>query len=91
MGSNLKYMNLKKRIKDAVAEYIAAEDQFTDNVQLAVNPSDFSVEIADSDDDLPEIDYYPMMDLVRMNPENPACWIPDEEAIDSVCAEYAAD
>lgn len=79
---------LRERIKEKVCEYLAAEEQYTDNVQLAVNPSDLTIEISDTDEDLPEIDYYPMMDLVSIDPEDPAHWIPDEESIDSVAADY---
>lgn len=76
------------RISDVVREYIDNEEDYSDNVQLAINPSDLGLEIADPDDDLPELDYYPMMDLVRMSASEPGRWEPDTDAISDVASEY---
>lgn len=76
------------RISDVVREYIDNEEDYSDDVQLAINPSDLSLEIADPDDDLPEFDYYPMMDLVRMSASEPGHWDPDSDAISDMAAEY---
>lgn len=77
--------NLTDRITEAVRNFIKDEDKYSDNVQLAVNTQDYSVEIADPDDDLPSFDYYPMMDLVTVSE---AGWSPDNDAIASVVEEY---
>lgn len=71
-----------------VREYIAEEEAYTDNVQLQINTLTFEMEIADPENDLPDCDYYPMMDLVRMSVSNPGSWEPDPDAIADVAAEY---
>ena len=38
--------------------------------------------------DIAGMDYYDVMDLVKMDPENPGSWKPDVEAVDSVVDEY---
>lgn len=76
---------LTERITAAVKKFIKDEDKYSDNVQLAVNTEDYSVEIADPDDDLPVFDYYPMMELVNVSESG---WTPDAEAIASVVDEY---
>ena len=38
--------------------------------------------------DLPECDYYPMMDLVQMSADDDGRWLPDDDAIASVVDEY---
>ena len=44
--------------------------------------------LADPEDDLPECDYYPVMDLVRGSDTEPGKWIPDMDAIQEVVTEY---
>ena len=78
----------EKRIRETVEEYIDGEETYSDNVQLEINTTDWSMDIADPENDLPNCDYYPLMDLVRMSVENPGRWEPDPEAIESVAAEY---
>lgn len=76
------------RLTDLVEDYIAAEEAYTDNVQLEINTMTWEMDIGDPENDLPECDYYPMMDLVKMSVENPGKWEPDHEAISEVAAEY---
>lgn len=77
-----------KRLTETVEEYISAEESYSDDVQLQINTLTFEKEIADPENDLPDCDYYPMMDLVRMSTENPGQWEPDTDAIADVAAEY---
>ena len=77
-----------RRVREMVEEYISAEECYSDDVQLEINTTDWSMDIADPDNDLPDCDYYPIMDLVKMSVDNPGKWMPDEEAIQSLCAEY---
>lgn len=77
-----------KRLREIVKEYIADEEAYSDDVQLRINTLTKEVEIADPDDDLPNCDYYPMMDLVGMSTSEPGKWQPDEDAIEEVAAEY---
>ncbi|MEZ3550693.1 MAG: hypothetical protein K1W02_08175 [Muribaculaceae bacterium] len=77
-----------KRLTETVEEYISAEESYSDDVQLQINTLTFEMEIADPENDLPDCDYYPMMDLVRMSTENPGQWEPDTDAIADVAAEY---
>lgn len=79
---------LIKRITDLVNYYIDNEEEYSDDAQLAINPSDLSLEIADPDDNLPELDYYPVMDLVRGSASNPGHWEADPDAITEMAADY---
>ena len=84
-------MNTKdfiKRIKDTVEDYIAGEENYSDDVQLEINTVNWEMDIADPENDLPDCDYYPILDLVKMSVEQPGKWEPDMEAIESVAAEY---
>ncbi|MDE5882106.1 MAG: hypothetical protein K2H60_10285 [Muribaculaceae bacterium] len=84
-------MNTKDFIKsltDLVNEYIAADEAYSDDVQLEINTTTWEMDIADPENDLPNCDYYPMMDLVKMSTDNPGEWEPDHEAISDVAAEY---
>lgn len=76
------------RAADLVKEYIAEEEAYTDNVQLQINTLTWDMEIADPENDLPDCDYYPMMDLVKMSVENPGQWMPDMDAIEEMAADY---
>ena len=77
-----------KKIRSVVEEYIDGEESYSDDVQLEINTTDWSMDIADPENDLPNCDYYPMMDLVKMSVTEPGKWEVDEEAIRSVAAEY---
>ena len=77
-----------EKIRATVEEYISGEEMYDDAVQLEINTVTWEMDIADPDNDLPNCDYYPMMDLVKMSVENPGVWEPDESAIESVAAEY---
>lgn len=78
-----------ERITETVKDYIAGEEGYSDDVQLEINTMTWEMDIADPENDLPECDYYPMMDLVRMSVTEAGKWEPDEEAIESVAAEYS--
>ncbi len=75
-------------LTNLVNEYIATEEAYSDDVQLQIDTTNLNMEIADPDNDLPNCDYYPMMDLVRMSVTNPGQWEPDPDAIANVAAEY---
>lgn len=85
-------MNTKEfieRLTDTVKDYIAGEENYSDDVQLEINTVNWEMDIADPENDLPNCDYYPMLDLVKMSVDEPGKWEPDNEAIESVAAEYA--
>lgn len=77
-----------RNLTDIVKEYIEDEEAYSDNVQLQIDTTTWQLEIADPENDLPDCDYYPMMDLVRMSGVNPGSWEPDPDAISDVAAEY---
>ncbi len=77
-----------KKLTDIVKEYIAEEEAYSDDVQLQINTVNYDMEIADPENDLPNCDYWPMMDLVRMSSTEPGKWEPDTDAISEVAAEY---
>ena len=76
------------RVRDIIEEFIDGEESYSDNVQLEINTTDWRMDIADPDNDLPNCDYYPIMDLVKMSVDEPGRWIPDDSAIESLVAEY---
>ena len=77
-----------QRVKALVEDYIAEEEGYSYNVQLEINTTDWSMDIADPENDLPNCDYYPVMDLVKMSVSEPGKWEPDDSAIESIAAEY---
>lgn len=77
-----------KRLTNLVKEYIAEEEAYSDNVQLQINTVNYDMEIVDPENDLPNCDYWPIMDLVQMSATEPGRWEPDTEAIADVAAEY---
>lgn len=77
-----------KALTGIVEEYVAAEESYSDDVQLQIDTTTWQMEIADPENDLPNCDYYPMMDLVKMSANNPGQWEPDRDAIADVAAEY---
>ena len=76
------------RVKEVVEDYIAGEESYSDDVQLEINTMTWEMDIADPENDLPECDYYPIMDLVRMSTKQPGSWEPDPDAIAGLAAEY---
>ncbi len=89
---------MNKPLKDFIADitaavdtYIADEECYTDNVQLQIDTLTGEICIADTDNDLPSCDYYPVMDLVRMSVVNPGQWEPDIDAIADVAASYVSE
>ncbi|MDE6443484.1 MAG: hypothetical protein K2K64_03550 [Muribaculaceae bacterium] len=75
-------------LREIVKEYIADEEAYSDDVQLQIDTTTWQLEIADPENDLPNCDYYPMMDLVSMSTTEPGRWVPDEDAIAEIAAEY---
>lgn len=71
----------------AVEGYIADEETYDDNAQLQIDPETGKATIVDSED-IAGMDYYDVMDLVKMDPDSPGSWKPDIEAVDSVVDEY---
>ena len=84
-------MDTKEFIKTLTAlveEYIAHDEAYSDDVQLEINTVTWEMDIADPENDLPNCDYYPMMELVSMSATEPGQWVPDHDAIADVAAEY---
>ena len=84
-------MDTKKFIEKVTAiveDFIQGEESYSDDVQLEINTMTWEMDIADPENDLPECDYYPVLDLVKMSVEEPGKWEPDSEAISSLAAEY---
>lgn len=84
MDTNTFIQNLTNLVED----YISADEAYSDDVQLQINTITFEMEIADPENDLPDCDYYPMMELICMSTENPGQWEVDREAVENVAAEY---
>lgn len=76
-------------IADVVNQYIDNEGEYTDNVQVEINPLTLEVALVDPETDLPDRDYYPVMDMVRMSTSEPGKWEVDPEAIAEVASDYA--
>lgn len=77
-----------RNLTELVDDYIAHDEAYSDDVQLEINTVTWEMDIADPENDLPNCDYYPMMELVRMSATDPGRWEPDREAIADVAAEY---
>lgn len=84
----MNHKDFTDRIRETVEDFIAAEESYSDDVQLEIHTTDWSMDIADPENDLPNCDYYPIMDLVKMSVTDPGKWEPDENAIESIAAEY---
>lgn len=82
---------LKQDLRSAVIDFINDEENYSDNVQIQINTETGEVTVADPDNDLPDCDYVPAMELVKMSIENPGQWLPDDDAIESVAADYATE
>lgn len=79
---------LRQSIISAVNEYLENEEAYSDDVQLEINTANLQADLADPEQDLPEYDYYPVMDLVCTASDDSGRWIVDEEAVDSVVSDY---
>ena len=77
-----------EKVTGIVEEYISGEESYSDDVQLEINTQTWEMDIADPENDLPECDYYPVMDLVKMSVREPGKWEPDQAAIEELAAEY---
>lgn len=79
---------LEGKIREAVTEYIADEETYDDNARLQIDLGKCEVAVVDSEDDEPEdagtVDYYDVMDFIRMSSEEPGKWEVDDEAVKSV-------
>ncbi len=78
-------------VLDTINEYLANEEAYGDNPQLEVKLPGLEVAVLAEDDDAVDeehADYYPMLDLIRMDTVDPGKWVPDAEAVESVTAEY---
>lgn len=83
-------MNTEKKekllaaIREAIALYSRGEEAFGDEPYLKL---DVERELAEpvAEAEVPEdedgYDYYPLLDLTRMDPSNPGRWVPDEETL----------
>ena len=84
----MKTKDFIEKIREVGEDYIAGEEGYSDDVQLEINTLNWDMDIADPENDLPDCDYYPLMDLVKMSVDEPGRWEPDMAAIESVAAEY---
>lgn len=79
---------LERNLLEAVKEYIDGEETFGDNATVCINPQSGEVEIHDMEDTPDNMDSYDIMEFIAVNPLNPAEWIVDTNAVESVVAEY---
>lgn len=78
---------LTMRIYAAVCRYLA-DSALSDNVQLQIDKTDLSVEIADPEQDLPDCDYYPISELITETDKGSSMYRPDDNAISNLAAQY---
>lgn len=78
---------LTMRIYAAVCRYLS-DSSLSKNVQLQIDKTNLSVEIADPEQDLPNCDYYPMSELITETDKGSALYIPDDNAISNLAAQY---
>ena len=87
--------SLVDALRAAGDEYAAADESYGFDPYVALNTESGDVtliateEVPETDADAEEgIDYYPLLDLTRMDPAEPGHWTADEEAIDSIADSY---
>lgn len=83
-------IQLERAMAEAVAEYIADEEAFTDNTLLAIDTDSLTAVLVDADneDETPaNVLYYPVMDLICACAGAPGQWEPDADAIHDTAAE----
>lgn len=78
---------LTMRIYAAVCRYLS-DPHLTENVQIQIDKTDLSVEIADPEQDLPNCDYYPVSELITETDKGSALFLPDDNAISNLTAQY---
>jgi len=81
----------KSKIMALLEEYLDAPEAWSDNVMIAVEPASGDARLCDVEDadlDSSAIDYWQVMDLLRMSVENPGEWDIDPEAVDELIASY---
>lgn len=81
----------KAKIMALLEEYLDAPEAWSDNVMIAVEPASGDARLCDVEDadlDSSAIDYWQVMDLLRMSVENPGEWDIDPEAVDELIASY---
>lgn len=83
---------MKKEVEKLLKEYLEAPEAWSDNVMIEVNPADLSVRLNDDEDvdvDNSDLDYWPVMDLLRMSVENPGEWEIDPDALTEMSGAYS--
>lgn len=80
---------IKKRIEEAVADYVECDQAWGDSPMLEINPATMEMQVTDEETD-DSLDYVDMMDLLRMSVSNPGQWEADPEAIASLAESYIA-
>lgn len=84
---------LKDKIISFLDEYLDAPEAWSDNPMLEIDPADPShLRLCDENDGVdPEnstLDYWDVMDLLRMSVSNPGQWEIDPEAVDDMAGSY---
>lgn len=76
---------LKEAVYAALKEYCLAEEVYGDNAWLQVDTKKGSADIISEEEaELSPYDCYEIMELLMPAPENPAQWMPDPEAVESI-------
>lgn len=83
---------MKKEVIGALLdEYLEAPEAWSDNVMIEVNPQTGAARLCDAeeaDTDSDTLDYWDVMDLLRMSTERPGEWEADPEALGEMLATY---
>lgn len=82
----------KENLRRTVREYLASEESYDDDALLVIDKNTLALTLADGEesdqyDEDTRFDTYNVMDLVEMDSDGK--WIPSEEALAEVAADYA--
>lgn len=78
---------IRKRIEDAVADYVDCDQAWGDSPMLEINPATMEMRVTDEEEN-DTLDYIDMMELLRMSVTTPGKWEADPEAINALAESY---
>lgn len=81
----------RKVVLSLLEEYLEAPEAWADNVMIEVNPDGSAARLNDDEDvdlDNSPLDYWPVMDLLRMSVVNPGEWEIDRDAVEELLSAY---
>ena len=82
---------MKEAVEKLIKEYLEAPEAWSDNVMIEVDPVSKDVRLNDDEEadiENSDMDFWPVMDLLRMSVETPGAWEIDPDAIAELITSY---